>query len=153
MQRRSFLQGSLATSTLLIAAGAGLLQPGQVVAADYPKAAFDKKAINEALNTFMGVADAADSGDITLIAPDQAENGASVPVKVSVNGKAEAIAVVVEGNIKPLVIAASIGADANSFLSGRIKMGESSLVTAYAKTDGGLIKTGKQVKVTVGGCS
>ncbi len=153
MQRRSFLKGSLATSSLVIAAGAGLIIPGQVLAADYPQAAFEKKSVNEALNSLMGIADAADSSDITVSAPEQAENGASVPIKISVTGKAEIIAVAVEGNAKPLVMAVSLGAGANSYLSGRIKMSKSSRVIAYAKVDGSVIKAAQEVKVTVGGCA
>ncbi|VAX08738.1 hypothetical protein MNBD_GAMMA25-622, partial [hydrothermal vent metagenome] len=42
MQRRSFLQGTLAGSAVAIAVGAGLLQPRQVLAA-WPKAAFEAK--------------------------------------------------------------------------------------------------------------
>ncbi|MBD3671694.1 MAG: thiosulfate oxidation carrier protein SoxY, partial [Gammaproteobacteria bacterium] len=38
MKRRSFLKGTLAGSTVAVAAGAGLLTPAQVLAA-WPKAA------------------------------------------------------------------------------------------------------------------
>ena len=152
MKRRSFIKGSLATSSLVIAASAGLLQPGQVLAADYPAAAFDADAASDALSAIMGSGDASDSGDIVLKAPVQAENGAVVPVKVTVPGGAEAIALVVEGNPKPLVLAATLGAGANGFLSGRIKMGKTSNVVAYAKTAAGIIKASQEIKVTVGGC-
>lgn len=152
MKRRSFIKGSLATSSLVIAASAGLLQPGLVLAADYPTAAFDADAASDALSAIMGSSDASESGDIVLKAPVQAENGAVVPVKVTVPGGAEAIALVVEGNPKPLVLAATIGAGANGFLSGRIKMGKTSNVVAYAKTAAGVIKAGQEIKVTVGGC-
>ena len=151
MKRRSFLKGSIATSTLTIAASAGLLHPTSVLA-DYPAAAFDADDAMAAVNGILGSSDASDSGDIQLKAPVQAENGAVVPIKVSTSVAAEAIAIVVEGNPRPLVLAATLGAGANGVLSGRIKMGKSSNVVAYAKTAGGIIKAGQEVKVTVGGC-
>lgn len=151
MKRRSFLKGSLATSTLSIAAGAGLLNPTAVMAA-YPTAAFDTEDAATAISDVLGSSDAKDSGDIVLKAPVQAENGAVVPVKVTTSVPTEAIALVVEGNPKPLVLAATLGAGANGALSGRIKMGKTSNVVAYAKTSGGVIKATQEVKVTVGGC-
>jgi len=151
MKRRSFLKGSIATSTLTVAASAGLLHPVSSLA-DYPTAAFDADDAMTALNGVLGSGDATDSGDIQLKAPVQAENGAVVPIKVSTSVPTEAIAIVVEGNPKPLVLAATLGAGTNGALSGRIKMGKSSNVVAYAKTAGGVIKTAQEVKVTVGGC-
>jgi sulfur-oxidizing protein SoxY len=151
MKRRSFLKGSLATSTLSIAAGAGLLHPGAVLA-DYPMAAFDADGAMDAIADVLGSSDASDSADITLKAPVQAENGAVVPVKVTTNTPVESIALVVEGNPKPLVLTANFSEGANGFLSGRIKMGKSSNVVAYAKTADGIIKTAQEIKVTVGGC-
>jgi sulfur-oxidizing protein SoxY len=151
MKRRSFLKGSIATSSLTIAASAGLLHSTSVFA-DYPMAAFDADEAMVAVTEIMGSGDGADSGDITLKAPVQAENGAVVPVKVSTNVPTEAIAIVVEGNPKPLVLTAVLGAGANGVLSGRIKMGKTSNVVAYAKTPGGVIKTSQEIKVTVGGC-
>ncbi len=151
MKRRSFLKGSLATSTLSIAAGAGLLQPGTVLA-DYPAAAFDAEGAMDAVAAVLGSSEAADSGDIVLKAPVQAENGAVVPIKVTTSVPTESIALVVEGNPRPLVLAANIGEGGNGYLSGRIKMGQTSNVVAYAKTANGIIKAGQEVKVTVGGC-
>lgn len=151
MKRRSFLKGSLATSTLSIAAGAGLLHPTAVLA-EYPMAAYDADDAGTALNSLFGTGDAADSGDIVLKAPVQAENGAVVPIKVSTSVPSEVIAIVVEGNPKPLVLSAALGAGANGNLSGRIKMGKTSNVVAYAKTANGVIRTSQEVKVTVGGC-
>lgn len=152
MKRRSFIKGSLATSALTIAAGAGLLKPTQVLAADYPQAAFETKTPADAVSAVMGTADAADSGDITLKAPVQAENGAVVPIKVAVSVPTEAIAVVVAGNPSPLVMTANMGNGSGGTLEGRIKMGKTSDVVAYAKTANGVIKASSEVKVTVGGC-
>ncbi|MCK5920135.1 MAG: thiosulfate oxidation carrier protein SoxY [Methylococcales bacterium] len=152
MKRRSFLKGSLASSTLVIAASAGLLQAGQVMAAVYPQAAFDADAANDALSVILGGNDATDSDDIVLTAPVQAENGAVVPLKVEVSVQTEAVAIVVDGNPKPLVLAATLAAGSKGFLSGRIKMGKTSMVVAYAKTPNGLIKASQEIKVTVGGC-
>ena len=150
MKRRSFLKGSIATSTLTVAASAGLLHPTAVLA-DYPTAAFDAEDAMTAVKEFLGSTDATESGGVQLKAPVQAENGAVVPVKATTSAAAEALAIVVEGNPRPLVMSATFS-NANGFLSGRIKMGTTSNVIAYAKTSGGIIKATQEVKVTVGGC-
>ena len=96
MKRRIFLKGSMATGAIAVAASAGLLAPARVLAAAWPEAAFTAKSEADALNAFFGSADAQDSGDVTLKAPLQAENGAVVPIKVMTSlADVEAIAVVV----------------------------------------------------------
>lgn len=152
MQRRSFLKGAIASSALT-AAGIGLLQAERVLAADYPLAAFDTEDHATAVTRLFGADNnAADSANITLTVPEVAENGAVVPIKIRTNRPAEMIAVVVEENPRPLVMLARFGDSANGYLSGRIKMGKTSKVVAYAKIDGEVIKTVAQVKVTAGGC-
>ncbi|MFT5258397.1 MAG: sulfur-oxidizing protein SoxY [Saprospiraceae bacterium] len=152
MKRRSFLQGAIATSTLSTLASAGLLIPQAVLAANYPAAAFDTENSATAVSNLFGSTDAADSANITLKAPEVAENGAVVPIKVSTNGPTEMIAVVVEENPRPLVMSATFGEGASGYLSGRIKMGKTSKVVAYAKMNGQVVKTMAEVKVTAGGC-
>ena len=63
MKRRSFLKGSIATSTLTVAAGAGLLRP-TLALAEYPTAAFDAEDAMGAVKNFFGSADAAESARI-----------------------------------------------------------------------------------------
>ncbi len=153
MKRRTFLKGSLTSGVLVVAASAGLLKPGKVLAAAYPEAAFKTEiSPEEALNTALGVSgDMADSGDINIKAPLQAENGAVVPIKVETSLPAEAIAIVAVKNPAPLTTFVNL-TGAGGFYSARIKMGQTSDVHAVVKSGGKLLKATQQIKVTVGGC-
>ncbi len=152
MKRRSFLKGSIATSTITAVSSVALFQPQTVLAANYPEAAFNTEDNASAVSSLFGSSEAADSANITLKVPEVAENGAVVPVKVSTSGPVEMIAIVVEENPRPLVMSATFGDGASGYLSGRIKMGKTSNVVAYAKMGDDVIKTAAEVKVTAGGC-
>src|SRR5512147_2491803 len=78
--RRSFLRLAGGAAALAATAVAGVLRTGQAWAA-WNKAGFESKAVAGALKS-LGAADAADSKDIVITAPDIAENGAVVPVAV-----------------------------------------------------------------------
>ena len=80
--RRILLKAVGAAVPLLLAAGAGLLRTGSALAAVWNKTGFEAKATDDALKT-LSVAGAQASKDITLAAPDIAENGAQVPVTVT----------------------------------------------------------------------
>ncbi|MEW6591652.1 MAG: thiosulfate oxidation carrier protein SoxY, partial [Pseudomonadota bacterium] len=77
--RRNVLKGAAGASAVAVAVAAGLLKPTQAMAA-WNKAAFESKNVGDALKG-LGVANPADSKDITIKAPDIAENGAVVPVE------------------------------------------------------------------------
>jgi sulfur-oxidizing protein SoxY len=149
MQGRKFLQGTLASTAVV--ASIGLLP--QAVLAEWPKAAFEAKTMDDALKTLLGTADASDSAEITIKAPEIAENGAVVPVQIETNlAQVESISIVVEKNPSPLVASFELGEDAVGFVSTRIKMGQTSPVTAIVKAGGKLYKATQEVKVTIGGC-
>ena len=152
MKRRTFIKGSVASGALVVAAGAGLLKPGQVLAGDWPNAAFDAKKMDEAVKSLFGTSDAAESGDIKIKAPLQAENGAVVPLKVETSLPAEWIAIVAEKNPSPLTTAVDLTGGAAGYYSARIKMGQTSDVYAYVKAGGKVYMAKQQIKVTVGGC-
>ena len=150
--RRVLLKGTFAAGATGLAISAGLLTPKAVLAA-WPKAAFEAKDANAALEASMGSSSATESGDIKLKAPDIAENGAVVPVTVTsdIDGT-EQISIVVAGNQTPLAATFNLGATTSGFVSTRIKMGKTSDVTAVVKAGGKLYSTSKNVKVTIGGC-
>jgi sulfur-oxidizing protein SoxY len=152
MHRRTFLKSTLAGAALTVAAGAGLLKPTRVLAAEWPKAAFDSKSIDEALKGLYGASGATASGSIKIKAPIQAENGAVVPIAVSADmPNVESISVYVEKNERPLV--ASVGfTGAEGFFSARMKMGQTSDVHVVCKAGGKLYSAKQTIKVTVGGC-
>ena len=152
MKRRTFLKGTLAGSSVAVALGAGLLTPQAVLAA-WPKAAFDAKSINEAMSSLLGTTDSASSGDISIKAPDIAENGAVVPVSVtSTLSGIESISILAEKNASPLAASFNLGSAAEGYVSTRIKMGKTSQVLAVVKAGGKVYSTTKDVKVTIGGC-
>jgi sulfur-oxidizing protein SoxY len=149
--RRNVLKGATGASAVAIAVAAGLVTPTRVLAAA-PRSAFEAKTVNYALNG-MGVSSPADSKDITIKAPDIAENGAVVPVEVT-SGIAgtTSIAIIAEKNGTPLVGNFNLSNGAEGFISTRIKMGKTSLVRAVVMAGGKSYTAAKEVKVTIGGC-
>ena len=152
MKRRSFLKGTLAGGTVAVAVGAGLLNPRAVLAA-WPSAAFEAKSINDAMSSLFGTADNKASGNISIKAPDIAENGAVVPVTVNtkIDG-VSAIAIIAEKNGQPLAANFELASNAKGDVSTRIKMGKTMDVIAVVKAGGALHTARKNVKVTIGGC-
>jgi sulfur-oxidizing protein SoxY len=152
MKRRIFLKGSLATGAIGIAASAGLLTPRASLAA-WSKEAFEAKDVNSALSGLFGSSDLTGSEKIKIKAPDIAENGAVVPVSVTSDiSDIESISIIAEKNASPLTASFVLGTGAEGYVSTRIKMGKTSSVIAVVKADGKLYSTGKEVKVTIGGC-
>jgi len=152
MKRRLFLKGSLATGAAGMAISAGLLTPRLVLAA-WPKTAFEAKTVDDAVNGLFGGGSLTGSDDIKIKAPDIAENGAVVPVSVTTGiAGAESISIIVEKNATPLVASFILGSGTEGYVSTRIKMGKTSSVIAVVKAGDKLYSSGKEVKVTIGGC-
>jgi sulfur-oxidizing protein SoxY len=152
MQRRSFLKGTLAGSAVAVAVGAGLLQPRMVLAA-WPKSAFEAKSVQDAMSGLYGSAESTPSSDITIKAPDIAENGAVVPVSVTTSlGDVTDIGIVVEKNGTPMASNFKMAANTKGYISTRIKMGKTSSVIAVVVAGGKTYSARKEVKVTIGGC-
>ncbi len=152
LKRRTFLKGTAAAGTVGIALGAGLLTPQTVLAA-WPKTAFDAKSVDDALSQLLGTTALEGSDKISIRAPDIAENGAVVPVSVTTEiANIESISIIAEKNATPLTASFNLGPNAEGFVSTRIKMGKTSSVIAVVKAGGKLYSTGKEVKVTIGGC-
>jgi sulfur-oxidizing protein SoxY len=152
VNRRLMLKGATATGALAIAAGAGLLAPRAVLAA-WPKAAFEAKSMEDALNGATGSSEATASDKVKIKAPDIAENGAVVPITVSTTlDGVESISLIAKENPSPLTSTYMLGAGAEGYVSTRIKMGKTSDVIAVVKAGGKLYSATKEVKVTIGGC-
>jgi sulfur-oxidizing protein SoxY len=151
MNRRTLLKRSLAATAVGLAASAGLLAPGQVLAA-YPKTAFKAKDSAAALNDVLGSSSYSESGDIKIKAPDIAENGSVVPVTVSTSmSGVESITLLADANATPLLASFDLS-NAEPYVSTRIKMGKTGNVVAVVKAGGKLYSNKKEVKVTIGGC-
>ena len=151
--RRTVLRGASASGVLAAALTAGLLKPTQVLAVEWNKSAFEAKDTPAAMKA-VGAASAAESKDLKLTAPDIAENGAVVPVDVSSGiPNTISIAVFVDKNPYPLSAAFNFANGALPDVAVRLKMGQTSIVRAVAKTaDGKYYTASKEVKVTAGGC-
>lgn len=109
-------------------------------------------AAEEAIAEFTG-GGAAGTGDITIKAPEIAENGNVVPVEVDAPGAAE-IMIMAPANPGPVACKVAFGPMSGSQrLSTRIRLAKTQDVTALARmADGSFIMTSQTVKVTVGGC-
>jgi sulfur-oxidizing protein SoxY len=149
--RRNVLKGAAGAGTVAVAVAAGLLKPTQALAA-WNKDAFEAKNVGDAMKG-LGVTGPADSKDITIKAPDIAENGAVVPVEVT-SGIAgtTSIAIIAEKNGTPLIGNYALSGGTQGFISTRIKMGQTSLVRAVVNAGGKSYTAAKEVKVTIGGC-
>lgn len=152
MKRRTFLKGSVATGAVGMAISAGLLTPRMVLAA-WPKSAFEATTVDDAINGLFGSSGLTGSEQIKIKAPDIAENGAVVPISVETDiSGAESISVIAEKNAQPLAASFVLGAGTEGYVSTRIKMGKTASVIAVVKAGDKLYSTGKEVKVTIGGC-
>ena len=149
LNRRKMLSHSARVAAML--ATVGLLP--QAAHAAYNAQAFEIKTMAELIKSLGGGAPT-ETKDITVTAPDIAENGAVVPVGVSTAlPGVKKLLVLVEKN--PSVLSAMFNVtdaiDAN--VSTRVKMGQSSNVYAVAMmADGKVLFAQKEVKVTLGGC-
>jgi sulfur-oxidizing protein SoxY len=145
LSRRLLLQGSVALAALMAL-------PRALLAA-WPEKAFASSAASEAMTELFGTDQTTPSSAISLSAPEIAENGAVVPITVETTlDKVQSVSIVVDKNPRPLAISFEIPEGTLPNVACRIKMGQTSPVTAVVKTDSGLFSATKEVKVTIGGC-
>lgn len=109
-------------------------------------------AVQDAINTFTNGGSVGEGG-ITLIAPEIAENGNTVPIEVDAPG-AEAIMVFADGNPLPEVVTFNFGPAAGSRMaSTRCRLaGEQNVIAVARMADGSYASTSQTVRVTIGGC-
>jgi sulfur-oxidizing protein SoxY len=152
-KRRSLLKsGSGATLLAMLSAG-GLLRPRSALAQSWNKVAFETSAVSEALKA-LGAIEPRHSADIAFVqTPEIAENGAVVPIGVTSNiPKTESIALLIDKNPNVLAAVFDIPADTEPSITTRVKMAQTSNVTALVKADGKYFVASKEIKVTLGGC-
>ena len=146
--RREMLAGSAAVAAALIAAG---VLPAQAQTA-WNKAAFDAKAIDDVLKA-LGAAKPVESKDVTLGAPDIAENGAVVPISASSSlPDVKRLVFLVEKNPTTLAGVFDFTDAVETSVKTRIKMGQTSNVYAVVKAADKYYVATKEIKVTLGGC-
>jgi sulfur-oxidizing protein SoxY len=147
--RREVISKAAAVAGLIACAG---LLPEAAQAA-WSQAAFDAKSMGDALKA-LGSSAPAESKDVTLTAPDIAENGAVVPVACACAlPGVKRLALLVEKNPNTLAAVFDIGDGVEPNIATRVKVGQSSNVFAVAMlADGKVLFAQKEVKVTLGGC-
>ncbi len=149
ISRRKFIQNSLFTG-IFAAIGGSLLT--RVAMAEWPAAAFDETEYEPALKGLIGDQELLE-GHVMLDAPEIAENGATVPVKVSTDlANVEWISILGDKNPRPWISRFYFHGKSKPFVSTRIKLRETSNIVAIVKADGKLYSSKSAVKVTAGGC-
>lgn len=147
--RRALLKGA---GTLTAAFACGLLNPISVFAATWNKTAFSAKTVLDAMLA-SGYGTAEDSSDILLKVPDIAEDGSIVPVEATSHiPDTTSMAIFVEKNPNPLAADFAFSNGAEAYIATHIKMAKTSVVRVAVKAGGKVYTTGKEVKVTLGGC-
>lgn len=148
--RRDTLKHSAVVAGLLASAG---LFPAAAFA-EFNKTAFEAKNLADVLKAIKAGGAPTESKDVTITAPDIAENGAVVPLGASSSlPGVKQILILVEKNPSALVALFNITDSIEASVSTRAKMGQSSDVYAVAvMNDGRALFAKKEVKVTLGGC-
>lgn len=145
--RRTAIKTTGAFATLV---SLGIITQSQAQAA-VDADSFKVKTFDDALKAIGGTP--ATSDQVTVVAPDIAENGAVVPVGASSKlPNTTDIYLIVEKNPTPLSCAFFIPAGTEPDVQTRLKMGQSTNVYAVVKADGKLYSASKETKVTLGGC-
>ena len=147
--RRKFIQNSLYTG-VFATIGSSILT--RIAMAEWPTAAFDETEYEPALKGLIGDEELLD-GHVMIDAPEIAENGATVPVKVSTDlTNVEWISIFGDKNPRPWISRFYFHGKSKPFVSTRIKLRETSNIVAIVKADGKLYASKSAVKVTAGGC-
>ncbi|MBL4743354.1 MAG: thiosulfate oxidation carrier protein SoxY [Cycloclasticus sp.] len=148
VSRRKFLNLLTVGSTACLA----LLTPITSWAA-WASDAFNATKVDDAFNNLLGSASTTESDEVKLKVPKIAENGGAVPVSVKTSMKdVESISIFVKDNPQPLTASFTIPAGTVADISTRIRLAQTSTVTAVIKAGGKLYSKSQEVKVTIGGC-
>ena len=144
MRRKIFAMLGVSTSLLML--------PLSVLAAAWNKAAFDAEK-QDVAEKVLEINGEIPSSNISVIAPDRAENGAIVQVEIVANiPNVEAMAILVEKNPTPLIANVMLAKGAQAKLTTRIKMAETSDIKVIVKADGKYFTASKNVQVLENGC-
>jgi sulfur-oxidizing protein SoxY len=146
--RRETLRQSLAVAGLLGTTG---LFPQYAFA--FSRGAFDARTVADALRAY-GAGAPVESKEVSLSAPEIAENGAVVPLAIaSTLAGVKHLLLLVEKNPNTLVAKFDVSEAVEANFSIRAKMAQTSDVYAVAITgDNKAWFARKEVKVTLGGC-
>lgn len=172
--RRRFLQSSVPTGVLSVAAAAGLLKPSAALAwfpffntnpraqptpaatpAPYftPPPAARPKTPLEVLLDELRRAKPETSPAIELLSPEIAVDGASIMLNFqALLPEVDGFAVYIEGNPKPLAAAFHLAPSVLPEMKLLVKLAQSSNIAVVVRSQGKFYRAIKFVKVTHGGC-
>ena len=151
MQRRDFLRrgGSLGAMAALTAAG---WWPATAGAEDWNRAAFEAKNLEDVLKA-LGGRKAEASADVGIVAAENAENGAVVPIAFSSRAAGvDQMAILIEKNPNMLAAVYQVPPGTLADFQTRVKMAQTSNVFVLARAGGRHLYAVKEIKVTLGGC-
>ena len=148
--RRDFIKLSAVYAAM---AAAGLLSTEEAFAQQQARnKAFEAKSLDETVK-LLGGATAVQSKEISITAPDIAENGAVVPIGVTSKiPNTQNIYILVDKNLNSLSAGFAIPPGTEANIATRVKMAQTSNVHAVVKADNKFYVATKEVKVTLGGC-
>ena len=141
----------------LALAGAALLarflgNPGLAWASERDVNAFNARN-PESVYAALELSAPVESAEIVIQAPDVAENGAQVPVEVTVRlPRVQRILLIGERNLFPLLADIRFSERSQPWFEAKVKLAESSRIRVIAQADGRLYTASRPVKVIVGGC-
>lgn len=151
--RRRLLKGGASTALLSPLLGTGLLHPRRALAAEWNRNAFAARNIGDALKAH-GSANAGESRDILINAPEIAENGAKVEVDITSNlANTRSLAIFADKNPMPLCATLDFSGTFLPYARVQLKLAESTRLRAVVKTtEGKTYVAFREIKVTLGGC-
>jgi sulfur-oxidizing protein SoxY len=152
LRRRLIGSGSAA---LVVAPwlGTALLLPGRTLAADWNRSAFTARTAADALRAY-GAGGAVETRDVTIVAPEIAENGAKVDIEVTSQvAGTRSIAVFAERNPMPLCAVLEFAPNVLPWCRLQVKLAESTRLRVIVRTEDGKNHVAfREIKVTLGGC-
>lgn len=148
MQRRDFLATGLALLASHLAPGGAWASSPESRNAN----AFNARS-PASVYSALGIEPPRDSSAIRIVAPDVAENGASVPVEIQTDlPQVERLLLIGERNLFPLLADARFDPRLKPWFEARVKLAESSKLRVLVLANGQLYSSSKTVRVIVGGC-
>lgn len=151
--RRKFLKGGVSAALLAPWLGAGLLRPSAVLAGEWNRNAFTAHTIGDALKAY-GSSNAGESRELTISAPEIAENGAKVDIEIaSAIANTRSIAIFADKNPLPLTSVFEFSGPMLPYIRAQLKLAETTRIRVVARTaDGKFHVAFREIKVTLGGC-
>jgi len=144
------------TSAALVAGlvSALVIVPMSVTAGPSDRMVFQDKTVKAAIGRLTGNAIVTKTDKVAIIAPEIAELGREVGIKVRNGGlkNVQSITLLAPKNTTPMVASFGIPEGTKGFIRSRVKLRESMNVIALVKADGKFYTTSKFVKITEGGC-